>query len=67
MLRKLALSIVLACTGPTAHAAYPEKPIRMILPSAAGGSVDILMRVLITNRIFDEVRLVFFDQLASSQ
>ena len=28
------------------HAAYPEKPIRFILPSAAGGSVDILMRVL---------------------
>jgi tripartite-type tricarboxylate transporter receptor subunit TctC len=46
MLRKLALSIVLACAGSAAHAAYPEKPIRMILPSAAGGSVDILMRVL---------------------
>ena len=46
MLRKLALSIVLACAGLAAHAAYPEKPIRMILPSAAGGSVDILMRVL---------------------
>ena len=46
MLGKLALSIVLACAGAAAHAAYPEKPIRMILPSAAGGSVDILMRVL---------------------
>ena len=46
MLRKLALSIVLACAGAAAQAAYPEKPIRMILPSAAGGSVDILMRVL---------------------
>ena len=46
MLRNLALSIVLACAGSAAHAAYPEKPIRMILPSAAGGSVDILMRVL---------------------
>jgi len=46
MLRKLALSILLACAGTAAHAAYPEKPIRMILPSAAGGSVDILMRVL---------------------
>jgi tripartite-type tricarboxylate transporter receptor subunit TctC len=46
MLRKLALSIVLACVGSAAYAAYPEKPIRMILPSAAGGSVDILMRVL---------------------
>src|SRR5437870_12753274 len=28
------------------HAAYPEKPIRFIVPSAPGGSVDILMRVL---------------------
>jgi tripartite-type tricarboxylate transporter receptor subunit TctC len=46
MLRTLALSILLACTVTAAHAAYPEKPIRMILPSAAGGSVDILMRVL---------------------
>src|SRR6185503_7247980 len=46
MLRTLALSILLACAGTAAHAAYPEKPIRLILPSAAGGSVDILMRVL---------------------
>src|SRR6187401_1199838 len=46
MLRTLALSILLACAGTAAHAAYPEKPIRMILPSAAGGSVDVLMRVL---------------------
>ncbi|HYG53675.1 MAG TPA: tripartite tricarboxylate transporter substrate binding protein [Burkholderiales bacterium] len=30
----------------SAHAAYPEKPIRFILPSASGGSVDILMRIL---------------------
>ena len=29
-----------------AHAAYPEKPIRFILGSAAGGSVDVLMRIL---------------------
>ena len=46
MLKNLALSIVLACASFSAQAAYPEKPIRMILPSAAGGSVDILMRVL---------------------
>jgi tripartite-type tricarboxylate transporter receptor subunit TctC len=30
----------------TAGAAYPEKPIRFILGSAAGGSVDVLMRIL---------------------
>jgi tripartite-type tricarboxylate transporter receptor subunit TctC len=29
-----------------APAAYPEKPIRFIIPSAAGGSPDILMRVM---------------------
>ena len=31
-----------------AHAAYPEKPIRFVVPSAAGGSVDVLMRILTT-------------------
>ncbi|HEU5178861.1 MAG TPA: tripartite tricarboxylate transporter substrate binding protein [Burkholderiales bacterium] len=35
--------LVFSCS---VQAAYPEKPIRFILPSAAGGSVDILMRVL---------------------
>jgi tripartite-type tricarboxylate transporter receptor subunit TctC len=41
-----ALAVALACACFSARAAYPEKPIRMILPSAAGGSVDIIMRVL---------------------
>ncbi|HEX6414107.1 MAG TPA: tripartite tricarboxylate transporter substrate binding protein [Burkholderiales bacterium] len=43
MKRLLALVLFAAWS---AHAAYPEKPIRFILPSAAGGSVDVLMRVL---------------------
>src|SRR5437764_2590222 len=30
-----------------AHAAYPEKPIRFIIPSAPGGSPDVLMRILV--------------------
>ena len=29
-----------------AHAAYPDKPIRFVVPSAAGGPVDVLMRIL---------------------
>jgi tripartite-type tricarboxylate transporter receptor subunit TctC len=29
-----------------AYAAYPDKPIRFVVPSAAGGSVDVLMRIL---------------------
>jgi tripartite-type tricarboxylate transporter receptor subunit TctC len=39
-------AVLLMVFGGAAQAAYPEKPIRFILPSAAGGSVDILMRVL---------------------
>jgi tripartite-type tricarboxylate transporter receptor subunit TctC len=29
------------------HAAYPEKPIRFVIPSAPGGSPDVLMRILL--------------------
>ena len=43
---RIRLVIALLVFSWSAHAAYPEKPIRFILPSAAGGSVDILMRVL---------------------
>jgi tripartite-type tricarboxylate transporter receptor subunit TctC len=43
---KIRLLISLLVFSCSVHAAYPEKPIRFILPSAAGGSVDILMRVL---------------------
>ena len=38
-----ALLLVLAAA---ASAAYPEKPIRFIIPSAPGGSPDVLMRIL---------------------
>src|SRR6266542_3484566 len=36
----------LAAVPFTAHAAYPDKPIRLILPTAAGTSSDTLVRVL---------------------
>ena len=39
MLKILALSFVLACVSLCAQGAYPEKPIRMILPSAAGAEI----------------------------
>jgi tripartite-type tricarboxylate transporter receptor subunit TctC len=45
MLRALFLVACLLSTA--ARAAYPEKPIRFVIPSAAGGSPDILMRVLV--------------------
>jgi len=31
----------------TAAAAYPDKPIRFVIPSAPGGSPDVLMRILL--------------------
>src|SRR3954462_8953635 len=41
------LLALLAALALSAHAAYPEKPIRFIIPSAPGGSPDVLMRILV--------------------
>ena len=43
---RVLLATLLLTTVVTAHGAYPEKPIRFIVPSAAGGSPDVLMRIL---------------------
>jgi len=40
------LTILLLTFGAGAQAAYPEKAIHFVVPSAAGGSVDVLMRIL---------------------
>ena len=45
---RLLVALSLAVAAGAAHAAYPEKPIRFVVPSAAGGSVDVLMRILTT-------------------
>jgi tripartite-type tricarboxylate transporter receptor subunit TctC len=42
ILAAVLLAIWLGC----AKAAYPDHPIRFIVPSAPGGSVDVLMRIL---------------------
>src|SRR3954454_8370294 len=39
------LVLLLVCIA--AGAAYPEKPIRLVIPSAPGGSPDVLMRILL--------------------
>jgi len=44
--RLLAAIAALALAAGAAVAAYPEKPIRFVIPSAAGGSPDVLMRIL---------------------
>ena len=46
MRRLLAAVLAVSFICANAFAAYPEKPIRFVLGSAAGGSVDVLMRIL---------------------
>ena len=45
-MKRLVLAALVALAA-SAHAAYPEKPIRFIIPSAPGGSPDVLMRILL--------------------
>ena len=44
--RRILGVVLLAAFAAPAQAAYPEKPIRFVVPSAPGGSVDVLMRIL---------------------
>ena len=46
MRRLLAAVLAVSFFCGSAFAVYPEKPIRFVLGSAAGGSVDVLMRIL---------------------
>lgn len=49
LLRTLGTGLALALSLSTARAAYPDKPIHIVVPFAAGGGVDILTRVLAQN------------------
>ena len=40
--------VAIAAFSTASFAAYPDKPIRLIVPSAAGGAPDVLMRALAT-------------------
>ena len=44
--RVFAAAMVLAAGGASAQTAFPSKPVRILVPYAAGGAVDILSRTL---------------------
>jgi tripartite-type tricarboxylate transporter receptor subunit TctC len=49
-IRRAAMAAVIACAAGSAHAAsdWPDKPVTFVVPSAAGGSPDVLSRLVTT-------------------
>jgi tripartite-type tricarboxylate transporter receptor subunit TctC len=52
------LAVSLLLYAGAAPAAYPDKPVRFVVPSAVGGSVDILMRIL-TQQLSTQMGVAF--------
>ena len=47
MMRKIVLGVALAALAASpALAQYPDKPVKIVVPVAAGGGVDVMARLL---------------------
>src|SRR5437762_11309420 len=58
MRARILAAVLLAAFAAPAQADYPERPIRFIVPSAPGGSPDVLMRVL-TQQLSAQMNVAF--------
>ena len=38
--------IVIAALAPSAHAAWPDRPIKVLVPFPAGGQLDVVVRTI---------------------
>src|ERR1700704_6058539 len=56
--RRILAAVLLVAFAAPARAVYPEKPIRFIVPSAPGGSADVLMRIL-TQQLSTQMGVAF--------
>lgn len=45
-MRKIILFLLVTLFGSSAFAQYPEKPVRLVVPAAPGGGLDLIARVL---------------------
>ena len=45
-MKKLLLSLVLSTAAFVCHGAWPEKPVKIVVPFAAGGATDVVARAL---------------------
>ena len=48
MLRRILVMLAAVLLANTAHAEYPDRPVRIIVSNPAGGPVDVMLRVLAT-------------------